>query len=364
MSKTDFIKQNIVNALGWKTKKRLIVFQSDDWGTIRMPNKEVYDILLNNNVGLNDPYDKYDCIESTFDLKQLFEVLQSVKDFKGNPAVFTANCLAANPDFEKILQSNYGKYFYRPIDKNLVDRWIEGKNLNVFFPQFHGREHLNTSLWMDALKKGEKNVCLAFNNKCFGITTNTPSNKRKHFLAAFDFDDESEIEFHEHVIEEGLTLFKEYFGFDSQSFIAPNYVWSDKLNAKLIKCGIKYIQTQRNQLEPKSEGYKAVFRYTGQQSSEGLTYINRNCLFEPSADSKKNWVESCLKDIENAFFWNTPAVISTHRVNYMSGIDMSNGAKGIEMLSKLLKKILINWPDAEFINTVELGDLINKKNRK
>ena len=92
----------------------------------------------------------------------------------------------------------------------------------------------------------------------------------------------------------------------------------------------------------------------------GQIIITRNCGFEPSDNSKSDWVDSCLADIKNAFYWNKPAVVSTHRVNYVSGIVEKNGVSGIIELSKLLKRIIKIWPDVEFITSNELGDLIKE----
>ena len=40
------IASNLTNARGWKTKRKIVVFESDDWGMTRMPSKKIYDELL------------------------------------------------------------------------------------------------------------------------------------------------------------------------------------------------------------------------------------------------------------------------------------------------------------------------------
>jgi hypothetical protein len=298
----------------------------------------------------------------------LFDVLQTFNDSNGKHPVFTANCLMANPDFKKIKEADFGSYFYESIqqkrteDIHLVDLWKKGNALHIFHPQFHGREHLNISLWLKALQQNHKDTREAFDNNCWGITTVTPSVKRKHYLAAYDFDNENEIELHKTIIADGMKIFYDIFGFNSSSFIAPNYVWSNNLNSVLKSNGFKYIQTQRNQIEPvhHNDYYKAKFHYTGQQSDNGLIYINRNCFFEPSSDGNINWVSSCMNDIEKSFLWKTPAIISTHRVNFIGSIFKENSKINVELFSKLLKQIITKWPDVEFMTTEELGELIEK----
>ena len=46
MSLKQTITHNLLNILGWRTKRHIVVIESDDWGSIRMPSKKVYDKLL------------------------------------------------------------------------------------------------------------------------------------------------------------------------------------------------------------------------------------------------------------------------------------------------------------------------------
>lgn len=80
-----FIAHNIVNIPGWRTNRHLVVIESDDWGAIRMPSKEVYEQFLKEGIRVdNDPYCRYDSLATKEDLEILFEALQSVKDKMGN----------------------------------------------------------------------------------------------------------------------------------------------------------------------------------------------------------------------------------------------------------------------------------------
>lgn len=97
--------------------------------------------------------------------------------------------------------------------------------------------------------------------------------------------------------------------------------------------------------------------YLGQKNSNGQLYITRNCFFEPS-QAGADWVAACLKDIEIAFFWNKPAVISSHRVNYIGALNETNRKNGLSNLKALLNKALLKWPDIEFMTSQELGDLM------
>lgn len=50
-----------------------MVFESDDWGSIRMPSREVFDKLKSDGYGVdNDPFLKYDNLAGENDLSGLF----------------------------------------------------------------------------------------------------------------------------------------------------------------------------------------------------------------------------------------------------------------------------------------------------
>jgi hypothetical protein len=231
----------------------------------------------------------------------------------------------------------------------------------MFFPQFHGREHLNVKRWLEYLQKGSKETLLAFDYGLFGISTSITTENRKTFLAALELDTLTELEAQKKMLEEGLTLFENIFNYRSESFIATNYIWHPWIEPVLYKKGVKYIQGANTQFKPEPLGNTLIRHHLGQKNKLGLFYLTRNCQFEPSLNREKDWVSSCLKEIEIAFFWKKPAVISSHRLNYIGYIDESNRTRNLRSLVSLLKNITQKWPDAEFLTTTELGALIEKK---
>ena len=101
----------LVNSLNWKTSKRIIVFESDDWGGISIPDINTYHTLLKNGIKVDsDPYTKLDNLASEEDLSKLFEVLLKHKDSSGQSPIFTANTNVANPDFQKIRENNFQQH--------------------------------------------------------------------------------------------------------------------------------------------------------------------------------------------------------------------------------------------------------------
>jgi len=69
-----------LNSFGWRTNRKIIVIESDDWGCIRMPSKEVYNSLIVKGYPVDKlPYLKYDSLETKNDFDALFDVLNHLK---------------------------------------------------------------------------------------------------------------------------------------------------------------------------------------------------------------------------------------------------------------------------------------------
>ena len=67
------IIQELINIPGFRTNRKIVIFESDDWGYIRMPSKKVYNQLLTDDIRVdNCPYNRYDSLASEDDLTFLF----------------------------------------------------------------------------------------------------------------------------------------------------------------------------------------------------------------------------------------------------------------------------------------------------
>jgi len=359
------------NIKGITTRRRIVVIESDDWGSIRMPDKETYLSLMSKGVRVdNCPFMKYDSMATEKDLTLLFEVLDSYHDIRGNHPVFTANCVMANPNFKKIRETDFSEYHFELFHETLrrypqcsssLELWNAGIKSRLFYPQFHGREHLNVSRWMKSLRANMPETRLAFDLDLFGISKTITAEDRKSYLEAYSIDARDDYDKIKSIIIEGLRLFREEFGFPSDSFIAPNYVWPSIIERRLAEEGVKYIQGQRIQFspEPLTGRYMKVSHYTGQRNRYGQIYTVRNCVFEPSLNDKFDWVDECLAQVNSAFRFRKPAIITSHRLNFIGAIDPSNRDKNLVKLRSLLKSILTRWPDVEFMTSPELGQYID-----
>ena len=369
-----YISNHLVNFYGLRTSKKIIVIESDDWGSIRMPSVEVYNNLLKAGIAVNkSTYCLYDSLCSAEDLDAVYAVLQKHKDCVGNFPIITANAVVANPDFDKIKASDFQVYFYETIDQTFdsyfpkekpLELWSQGISQKLFFPQFHGREHVNVSLWLEKLQQNDLVFRKAFEEKCWGISNDVYLSSSKSIQASFDYSLPEELNFIRESVIDGLHIFEKLFKYQSKSFIPTNYIWPTELNETLLQNGVEVIQGMKYQLLPKLIGEKKrkkIQRYNGQIIGEkpGLLQTVRNVQFEPSLmhqSKKKAAVANCLKQIETAFFWKKPAVISTHRINFCGTLSKQNRILNLLLFDELLREIIKKWPDVEFMTTTELAN--------
>jgi hypothetical protein len=360
---------NLKNSIGWSTKRKIIVFSVDDYGNIRMANQKARENLQKAGLNVNgNRFDLYDSLEDADDLIQLFDSLSCVKDKNGRNAVFTAYAVPANIDFERMIKEGFAEFRYESLPvtlsklpgyENVFSIWKEGITKRLITPQFHGREHLNVKVLMEALKNKDNEVLACFENQSYGALSLKQSPKVA-YTAAFDFFDYSEITELHKVASDGLNLFEEVFGYRATSFNAPGTRAHSSLEKVLAEGGIKYVDTDTIKKEHQGKGkYNQQYNYTGKHNCYSQIYLIRNCVFEPlPGDTTLDWVDYCMAQLDICFKWNKPANISSHRVNFSGHIEPKVRDYGLSQLRKLLQKIEAKWPDVEFMNSSELGDLI------
>ncbi len=377
MYKGTFKSEIIVNAsniIGWRTKRKIVVIESDDWGSIRTKSMEAYYSMLKSGLNVDKVhYDSTDCLESNDDVEKLFELLLKFKDSSGRPPVITPMCIMANPDFDAIRDADFKEYYFEPVSRTfyrypnhdrVLQLWKKGMEERLFIPGLHGREHLNVKRYLKILQSRNEGMLSAFLNQSLGATKHK-NHLFPNYLGAFHPDTAHEIQSYNDIIKDAAYLFKQYFGRVPECFIAPNKEEPHELENVLYQVGIKYITRSKRRLYPVGDGiHKKEFNWLGKKNNLGQLYLVRNCFFEPTSFGEYNnntdWVSNCLKEIEIAFRWMKPAIISTHRVNFIGSLNPTSRDLGLYKTKELLISMLNRWPDIEFLSSIELGDLISK----
>lgn len=365
---------NIKNIPGPTVKKKIVVIECDDYGGIRMPSLEVFEKLSADGVKVDlSRYNLLDTLEDKDDLEQLFETLHGVKDKGGSPAIMSPFINVANPDFQKIAAHNYLQYYYEPFTETLkkygrhtdtMTVWRQGMNAGVFTPEFHGREHITVQPWMQKLQEGNRQLISAFQ---LGFTAVGGiagiQDQMQEFRPEFYFTKESQKDFLHQSIKEGVKLFTDLFGYTPSSFMPSNSVFHPDFEKTVYESGIPFLVVAHKNSTPDQDGNMTFTNFSFRQKikKDQLNFYIRNCAFEPS-DENYTSIDTTMQQVSAAFRWNKPAIISTHRVNFVGGISKKNRENGMKDLLLLLKTIVKRWPDVSFMSTANMLKEVGRSN--
>ncbi|HMQ06351.1 MAG TPA: hypothetical protein PKC30_03570 [Saprospiraceae bacterium] len=364
------LKHYLKHLPGWSTNRKFLILESDDWGSIRMPSNQVRLELEKNGLLKNDSnFLKYDTLADKEDLDALFGTLSSVSDLHGNNAVFSPFVCVSNPDFRKIIEADYQEYFWEPFTTtlnryygdNVFPMWKAGMKENLFIPQFHGREHVNAPMLLKYLQNDSNHVFKAFHLGVVHLPIPDISPLILKSLApAYFINHVSEMDIYHRSLEQGISLFQSIFHQKPVSFAAPNGIFHPDLEQTLAVNGIKGLVVNQKRLEPNLRGglkSRSFLLSFGRKNHLGQVYYKRNVKFEPV--QKDYSLNQTLFEIKAAFQMGKPAVVTSHRLNYIGVLSRNHREKNLEELRKLLQKVIIQHPDIEFISTTQLVNLMN-----
>lgn len=336
----SYISSYITNYQSWRTNRRIVVFESDDWGSIRMPSRTVYEKALDYGYPVHlNRYDKFDSLLSETDLIRLFEVLDFFRDINGSSPIITANCVVANPNFEEIEKSSFEEYHYELVTDTFLrypnharswELWKSGIEKRLIFPQYHAREHLNVSLFMRDLRNRDPDAIWAFNHRCIGMPKISngifPTNP---YVESTRFASDHDLEEKMNIYLAGLELFEGLFQFKSETVIPTNYLWNSFYDQKLLERGVIGLQGVRfltNPLNP----IEINRRYTRRRMNTRFVDLVRNNRFEPSlSNNKRQELNNCLEKMRFNFMLNCPNIISIHRLNFSGEIFEENRSENL-----------------------------------
>lgn len=332
-------------------KEPVLVIESDDWGMLRHSGR--FDEVA--HIGKLKKW-AYDDLESTEDLDDLYKVLGTYSDRFDHPFKITANFIVENPDFEKTIAANYKQLYTTPITQSpSLEKWKQGRDQGVFWPQYHGRFHFNFTSILEGIQKPDSTERALFNAGFHGGLNN---------LEGSDWNDHSEyvqwkkskelpIGDLKDWISKGLDIFEEVFGFKSQSVIAPHYVFTPNTAEAFRLSGLKYIQGGNHQYFPSPGGQMNTRKFPlGSNYYKGLTMLCRNVKFEP-ARGKAEWdVDAAYQACLTSFKKGVPAVLDSHRINYSGRMK----EEGLQKLNSLLNMLEKHKPVV--LSSDELGEAI------
>ncbi|RZK11777.1 MAG: hypothetical protein EOO43_19095, partial [Flavobacterium sp.] len=341
------LRNHLKNVVGFTTKRKIVVIESDDWGSIRTKNKLAYENMLTAGLDVDkNSYTMHDALESNQDLEGLFTVLTRYKDSNGRYPVFTPMYIMGNPNFELIRKNGCSEYEFehfldtckRYPNRNRVSRLIQqGIESSFFLPELHGREHINAPRWMRLLQRNEKVIMTSFDNESFGASA-FQNERTPPYLCTFTPEFESDLEYVKNSLQDAVEMFNSTFGYSPKHFIEPDDYGPLEIEEILQKLGVKFL------LRAKITRYsnynnthtRKYFRWVGQRNKWNQIYLTRNCTFEPHRPlTESDVVGACLNEIQTAFTWRKPAIVISHRASYVGSLSSKNQKNGLKQLDEL-----------------------------
>jgi len=318
---------------------RSVAIQSDDWGLCGfMPESIILDeaqieIL---NPGNFPPVYWTSTLEDSTDVAELASVLAKYLDRDNNPTVFQANYITSSlqSTLDGWLEYDIPEFhpaYQRPGMWDEVNNAIEA---GVWVPELHGSWHYNPLQMKDSVT----------GNSQLEELNNAGVLLFPECMSAFEFGPEVDRKVIERDLKRSVGKFKELFGSLPNSIVAPDYVWYRDDENYWKSLGLSTVQAKRGQRRPHQNKYsgqvmKMFERGIRRIYEKRLCYIERNCRLESVQHHDHELIVSnCFDDILSCWDSGQPAVVETHRINFVS-TDPAKQYIGLSSLDNLLSKL-------------------------
>lgn len=333
-----------------------------------MPSKEAFRALLKQGYPVDQRvFERYDTLEHASDVCALADVLRKHKQPNGTCPIFTLNVILHNPDFEAIRRdafaAHHTEFFtstYQRLNKgNVPNVFSEGMQEGIFKPQLHGYVHYQTSRWMQQLQDPTSDARAAFDLEMVGVPSKDRPADGNRLMIALAADSEADEHLQVSDLSKAVEEFTRFFGFAPVSFIAPVYTWYDRVEEVLSTKGVVYLQGGRSQhIEHFAQRNLSKQHYTGESNTYAQRYMVRTVFFEPVYNPSSTLIDHCMHRMRILMAAGIPVVISTHRINYVGGLDEAHRDRNLVLLDEFIRRITAEWPDVSFLSSDQLGQLI------
>lgn len=354
---------------------KALVIQSDDWGycgwTASRASFKSLTPLLERRYGSKGLIWGNSTLEAPEDLEMLFQLLEGHSDTRGRHPAFQAGYVTGNPDYQRMQEEGFRtlhNVFLPDIPPlwqrgELVAKAREGMERGVWHPVYHGASHFNVGRWLQRLAV-DPDTRAAAAEGCFLGEGNSGD---------FEFGPLAEKAALRPLLREGLQAFQHSFGFFPQAAILPAYFWGPEAEEALAREGVGILHGKNCQVRRQNaleRGRGKLYNLFGWKDSAkswqiscgdyrldlGLRYLVRNVFFEPYLDwawhgrSPEETVAAAVEAVEQAWRREEPAVLITHRINYVGWHGETR--RSLDCLDRLIRILSFRhefyfWQDRE-----------------
>mgnify|MGYP001386926983 CR=1 FL=1 len=311
--------------MDWR-RHHAVILGSDDWGMgAWAPDVSAYQ-RYSSHPFMQNTWSK-GTLERPEDMRRLFSLLSSFHGADGRPALFQPNYVVALPDYEAIKEDGFTRYYDIGLAGPLPSRWQrgdilgtarEGMEMGVWYPQYHARaHHFSPKRWVSLLKDGNRDVNELFEDQMYVWESTRERVKEYSYMTPLEM-----VQW----VAKGISYFQEAFGRRPQTVV----------NADVLP-GVKEAWA--------ANGFRVanIFRKVGfyYDPLTALSYSSNNTLLDLiliEREHRLEYLDKACEDAASAWERNEPAVVVTHRTNYVS-FDPEDVAINLGYLEEFLARI-------------------------
>ena len=338
------------------------MIESDDWGLCGWsPDEPAWRALAELPAFRSPPGRRYggSTLERAEDVRELARLLAELRGGDGFAPVLQANTVMAGPAFERLTPPAFD-VAELPVTESYaasarwrrdglaaaVDTAIEA---GVWWPELHGLHHVPEHAWLTALRRGVDDARRALEHHSTICTA---------VEASGEYDPSEPRELRRRHIGRAVERFARRFGRPPGSLCPPDYRWDDALEADAEALGLTTLQGLAEQSgHPLARLRRLALRHRWPNRRGGRFYLPPRIAFEPGAwepDARGSLVESTRRRVRAAWDRGQPAILSTHRVNYVH-LDPERARRGRDTLRDLLSRLVEDG--AAFLTDAEVRQL-------
>ena len=342
---------------GYYFDRPIVLFQSDDWGRVGIPDGDAAEALRSAGLALGEnPYDFYS-LEKAEDLAALRVILARHKDASRRKPCIGMNFVVHNLNFAPMEAEDFRRIHLLPLRDGLPRGWErpgllegyhEGIAEGVFWPALHGSTHFCRAAVEDVVKKFTQEAELL--RSLWSV--NTPYIYWRMPWIGYEYwnqvahgaflprEQQSEL------IGASVGAFAKLFSILPRSACAPGYRADANTHSLWAQYGVAVAQNGPGTCLPP---------YFGDHE---LLHSYRNVEFEPAVDPGFS-VASCVAEAEACFERGLPAIVSMHSINLHSSLRDFRSTT-LQALDQFLGAITAKHEDLVFLSDADLYSLVQQ----
>lgn len=351
--------------LDWRRLKAVVI-ESDDWGLCAWSaDMQAFRVLADTPAFRHPSGRRYggSTLESAADLRDMVALLGEFTGDDGIPPVIQANMIMASPDYGHLSPPLFDvdtlplidfpqapSRWKRPgLDKAVKDAGVSG----AWWPELHGLHHLPQHAWLTALRRGESDARRAHEQQSPVCGAVEPLG---------EYGASEPIDLRRENLRLAVEKFRRCFGRAPASFCPPDYHWDDRLDRDAAALGLHIFQGVAEAAGKRMPRIWRLFHRYRWPLFEGDRFMMPpRIAFEPigsEGTSAALGAERTHRAARDAWNQGQPAVISTHRMNYVhlkpEWVEAGRAALR-DLLARLRKDGAMFLVDFEVRALLELG---------